>query len=83
MCGCQTSQANASSEMSGEGAVFRVPDMSCGHCEGVVRAALSKALPGADVQIDLATSRVQVKGDADTAAAAIREAGYSPEAVAG
>lgn len=60
-------------------ATFTVADMTCGHCEKTVRAALAEALPGAVVSIDLASGRVTVEGDQATAAEAIREAGYSPE----
>jgi copper chaperone len=41
-----------------------VPDMSCGHCQSSVEAALS-ALPGAEaVVVDLAHRQVRVKGPA-------------------
>lgn len=63
-------------------AVFTVSDMTCGHCEKTVRTALAEALPGAAVTIDLSSHKVTVEGDKDTAEEAIREAGYSPEAVA-
>ena len=62
-------------------AIFSVPDMTCGHCEKTVRAALAKELPDADVSIDLTAHRVTVEGDRAKAEDAIREAGYSPEAV--
>lgn len=64
-------------------ATFKVNDMTCGHCEKTVRAALEKGLPEADVTIDLATRIVKVEGDAQKAEAVIRDAGYTPEAVAG
>ncbi|MCL6708325.1 heavy-metal-associated domain-containing protein [Pseudomonas sp. R2.Fl] len=57
---------------------FFVEDMTCGHCEKTVRAALAEALPGATVAVDLATHTVKVDGDADKASAAIAEAGYTP-----
>ncbi|MCB5202790.1 heavy-metal-associated domain-containing protein [Neorhizobium sp. T786] len=57
---------------------FTVADMTCGHCEKTVRAALVEALPGAVVAVDLAAKTVTVAGDAETAEAAIREAGYTP-----
>ncbi|MCX8998476.1 heavy-metal-associated domain-containing protein [Rhizobiaceae bacterium BDR2-2] len=62
-------------------AIFTVPDMTCGHCEKTLRGALEKELPGAAVSIDLGARRVSVEGDAAKAEAAIREAGYTPEAV--
>jgi copper chaperone len=64
-------------------AIFTVADMTCGHCEKTVRAALADALPGAPVSVDLGTRIVTVDGDGATAADAIREAGYSPEPMAG
>jgi copper chaperone len=64
-------------------AIFTVPDMTCGHCEKTVRGALDEALPGATVAIDLTSHRVTVAGDAARAEEAIREAGYSPEKLAG
>ena len=57
---------------------FSIPDMSCGHCEKVLREALAEALPGAPVEIDLATHRLTVDGDPERASAAITEAGYTP-----
>ncbi|MGW9231250.1 heavy-metal-associated domain-containing protein [Pseudorhizobium sp. NPDC055634] len=57
---------------------FNVPDMTCGHCEKSVRAALGEALPGAAVTVDLAARRVTVEGNAADAEEAIREAGYTP-----
>ena len=58
---------------------FRVEDMTCGHCVGTVRKALATALPGAAVEIDLERHLVTVSGDPQAAAAAISEAGYTPE----
>lgn len=59
---------------------FHVPDMTCGHCEKTVSAALAKALPGVPVAVDLANQRVTLDGgDAAKAEEAIRDAGYSPE----
>ena len=64
-----------------EKTVFAVNDMTCGHCVGAVKRALEEAFPGADVAVDLATHRAEFVGDADKGAEAIREAGYTPEAV--
>ncbi|MES5097474.1 heavy-metal-associated domain-containing protein [Agrobacterium sp. BA1120] len=60
---------------------FTVPDMTCGHCEKTIRGALTEALPGADIGIDLSMHSVTVTGDAATAEEAMREVGYSPERV--
>lgn len=61
-------------------AIFTVSDMTCGHCEKTVRAALAKELPGAAVTVDLSARKVMVEGDAAKAEEAIREAGFTPEA---
>ena len=63
------------------GVSFAVPDMTCSHCVGTVRAAIERALPGVPLDINLAAHRVTVAGDAGAAAAAIRSAGYTPELI--
>ena len=59
--------------------IFTVNDMTCGHCVGTVRKALETALPGAEINVDLATHKVSFTGDRATGEEAIREAGYTPE----
>jgi copper chaperone len=61
---------------------FSVPDMTCSHCEATIRKALSQALPDASVAVDLARHQVRIEGDRARAETAIREAGYTPEAMA-
>lgn len=56
-----------------------VNDMTCNHCVGTVRGALEQALPGAQVDIDLAQHKVSFTGDRARGEAAIRDAGYTPE----
>ena len=60
-------------------ATYVVPEMSCGHCESAIRAAVS-AVPGVEsVTVDLESKRVDVRGEGldDVAIrAAIDEAGY-------
>jgi copper chaperone len=63
-----------------EKTILSVNDMTCGHCVGTVRKALEEALPGAEIAVDLATHKVEFTGDRATGEAAIREAGYTPEA---
>jgi copper chaperone len=58
--------------------VFKIEDMTCGHCEKTVVKALAQALPGTAVTIDLAARKAFVEGDAALAEQAIREAGYTP-----
>jgi copper chaperone len=65
-------------ETASEPVRFQVEDMSCGHCEKTIREALSSSLPGAPVDVDLPGHLVTVKGPAETAEAAIRDAGYTP-----
>jgi copper chaperone len=58
---------------------YIVPDMSCGHCESAVATELERVVGVADVEVDLETKRVVVRGEGlDDAAlrAAIVEAGY-------
>lgn len=58
-----------------------VNDMTCNHCVGTVRSALEEALPGSMVEIDPASHKVSFTGDKAKGEDAIREAGYTPEAV--
>lgn len=60
--------------------VFRVEDMSCGHCVSAVTKAVREADPGAEVTVDLEAHRVVVEGERprDDYAKVIREAGYTP-----
>jgi copper chaperone len=61
--------------------ILTVNDMTCSHCVGTVNKALSDALPGSEIRIDLATHRVEFTGDRAKGEEAIREAGYTPEPV--
>ena len=58
---------------------FKVADMSCSHCVGVIGEALRAGLPGVPHAIDLAKQEVRVAGDPAAAEAVIRDAGYEPE----
>ena len=58
---------------------YTVPDMSCGHCKAAVTAGLEGVHGVGDVEVDLETKLVVVRGDGlDDGAlrAAIVEAGY-------
>jgi copper chaperone CopZ len=61
---------------------FIVKDMTCGHCASTITKAVQALDPQAKVTIDLASHRVQVDSrlDAATVSAAVRQAGYTPEA---
>lgn len=64
---------------------FEVNDMTCGHCVSTLTKALKAVDAGARVHIDLASHRVQIEpteADADELADTIREAGYTPVALA-
>ena len=65
---------------------FEVNDMTCGHCIGAITKAVAFVDPGAKVQVDLASHRVQIEPTASSAASlsdAIKAAGFTPVAVAG
>ena len=58
---------------------FRVPGMTCGHCEAAVTAQVSALTGVASVSVDLATKLVTVAGpslDQASIVAAIDEAGF-------
>ena len=60
---------------------FEVNDMTCGHCVSMITKAVKGIDSGANVAIDLAAKRVDIRSsaaDADEFKAAILEAGYTP-----
>jgi copper chaperone len=64
---------------------FEVNDMTCGHCADAITKAVAVVDPGAKVQVDLASHRVQIEptaSSADVLRDAIKLAGYTPVAVA-
>ena len=66
--------------MQPETIVFEVDGMSCGHCVAAVTRAVQAVRPGAAVEIDLATRRVEIGAEPTRAAelrAAIEDAGYT------
>ena len=67
---------------------FKLPDMTCGHCEKTVRATVAQVDADAKVTVDLGTHQVSIDGKADreTLARAIRrrsEPGTLPAVPAG
>ena len=59
-------------------ATYTVTGMTCGHCVASVTEEVSE-LPGVtDVQVELETGRLTVRGDttADAVRGAVQEAGY-------
>ncbi len=63
---------------------FNVNDMTCGHCVSVITKAAKAVEPGAKVEIDLKARlvRIEAESEAGDFADAIREAGYTPVALA-
>ena len=57
---------------------LKVERMTCGGCAATVRAAVLEVAPTARMEIEVATGKLRVEGDADEAdvRAAIRRAGY-------
>ncbi len=61
---------------------FKVPDMSCGHCEKAITGALKKANANAQIEVDLKNKIVDVKDlSDDTVLKLLKDLGYSPEKV--
>lgn len=83
MCGCATHPPEPAAqprESISDGLIFRVADMTCGHCAGAIARAVESALPGTLVEADPVSKRVSVRGSADRDAikAIIAGAGYTP-----
>lgn len=57
---------------------LNVPDMTCGHCAGVVTKAVRSVDAGAEVTVDLKTQTVTINANSDVAAftQALEVAGY-------
>jgi copper chaperone len=61
---------------------FKVPGMTCGHCEAAVKQEVGAVAGVAGVDVDLDSKDVVVSGsglDRDSIVAAIDEAGYDVE----
>ena len=64
---------------------FEVQDMTCGHCVGSITKAVHAIDQGAQVTADLARHQVRIEptvSDRTQLSDAIREAGYTPVAIA-
>lgn len=57
-----------------------IPDMTCGGCARGVTAAIKSVDPAAELVIDVATHKVQVKtsASAESVKKAVLEAGFTP-----
>ena len=59
---------------------FQLPDMTCGHCAGMVSQTLQMTDPECKIQVDMPkrTVTVQSTEDRQKLAEALTEAGYPP-----
>lgn len=59
---------------------FKLPDMTSGHCAGMVSKTLKLADPSCNIDIDLTAQTVKVQSteDAKELAQALSDAGYPP-----
>ena len=59
---------------------FQLPNMTCGHCAGMVSQALKVAAPECKIQVDMSkrTVTVQSEEDRQTLTEVLSEAGYPP-----
>lgn len=57
---------------------LNIPDMTCGHCAGVVTKAIKSVDAGAEVNVDLKTQTVTIDANSDGAVftQALEVAGY-------
>lgn len=59
---------------------FKVPDMTCGHCEKAITGALKKADSDAQIKIDLKAKIVEVSNLPDEIVMTLlKDLGYAPE----
>lgn len=61
---------------------YKVPDMTCGHCAGVVTETLKSLDPAAEIKVEVMKKEVSVtsKASAETILAALADAGYPAQA---
>ena len=59
---------------------FSIPDISCGHCVGVVQKTVKALDQTATVEVDIPTKHVKITSEVDRAtfADALVAAGYPP-----
>jgi len=57
---------------------FNIPAMSCGHCVRAITEAVKALDPAAQVDVDLASKKVEIQSSQDrqSVAAALAQAGY-------
>ena len=62
--------------------LFKVEEMTCGHCEKAIRAELTKGDPTVKVVVDLKQKTVSVENlQNDRVLFLLKEIGYNPELV--
>ena len=62
--------------------LFKVEDMSCGHCEKAIKSELSKGDAAVKVEVDLKKKTVAVENLSDDRVMfLLKEIGYTPEKV--
>ncbi len=62
--------------------LFKVDDMTCGHCEKAIRAELTKGDGSVEVQVNLKDKTVKVENLADDRVLFIlKEIGYTPQKI--
>lgn len=61
-------------------AIFKVPDMTCAHCEKAIKTELSKGSSDVKVEVNLKDKTVKVENLTDDRVLfLLKEIGYSPE----
>lgn len=61
---------------------FKVPDMTCAHCEKAIKQELSKGSPEVKVNVDLKAKTISVDNLTDDRVIfLLKEIGYTPEKV--
>ena len=61
---------------------YKVPDMTCGHCAGVVTETLKSLDPAAEINVEVMKKEISVKStaSADKILVALADAGYPAKA---
>lgn len=61
--------------------IFKIPDMTCGHCVKSITDAIKEVAPSVEVVCDVSTKLVTVTGQHDAAKIleVVKDAGYTPE----
>lgn len=62
--------------------LFKLQDMTCGHCEKAIRSELTKGDPKVKVNVDLKQKTVEVENLSDDRVLfLLKEIGYNPELI--